>query len=99
MVRTSFTVSTVNEEMAEWAYKNGIRKVYTAVADYGPGFDAEGAFKKTFTALGGQIVGEVRMPLANPDYGPYVQRIQDTKPEPWFGFVPSGDSAVGFLKA
>ncbi len=99
MARVSMTLPQVTAPLAEWAYKNGIRKVYTAVADYGPGFDAEGAFKKTFTALGGQIVGEVRMPLANPDYGPYVQRIKDTKPEAVFVFVPAGESAVGFMKA
>ena len=97
--RVSMTLPQVTAPLAEWAYKNGIRKVYTAVTDYGPGFDAEGAFKKTFTALGGQIVGEVRMPLATPDYGPYVQRIKDTKPEAVFVFVPAGESAVGFMKA
>lgn len=97
--RVSMTLPQVTAPLAEWAYKNGIRKVYTAVTDYGPGFDAEGAFKKTFTALGGQIVGEVRMPLGTPDYGPYVQRIKDTKPEAVFVFVPAGESAVGFMKA
>ena len=99
MTRVSMTLPQVTSPLGEWAYKNGIRKVYTAVADYGPGVDAETAFKKTFTAAGGQIVGEVRMPLTNPDYGPFVQRIKDTKPDAAFVFVPAGESAVGFMKA
>ena len=99
ITRVSMSLSQVTAPLGDWAFKNGIRKVYTAVADYGPGFDAEAAFKKSFTALGGQIVGEVRMPLTNPDYGPFVQRIKDSKPDAVFVFVPAGESAVGFMKA
>ena len=99
LTRVSMTLPQVTAPLGEWAWKNGVRKVYTAVADYGPGFDAEGAFKKSFTAQGGQIVGEVRMPLTNPDYGPFVQRIKDSKPDAVFVFVPAGESAVGFMKA
>ncbi len=32
--------------MAEWAVKNGIKKVVTIVADYGPGIDAETCSRK-----------------------------------------------------
>ena len=99
MTRVSMTLPQVTAPLGTWAFKNGIRTVYMAVADYGPGYDAEAAFKKSFTAAGGQIVGEVRMPLTNPDYGPYVQRIKDTKPDAAFVFVPAGESAVGFMKA
>ena len=99
MTRVSMTLPQVTAPLGDWAYRNGIRKVYTAVADYGPGIDAETAFKKVFTGAGGQIVGEVRMPLTNPDYGPFVQRIKDSKPDAVFVFVPAGESAVGFMKA
>ena len=99
LTRVSMTLPQVTSPLGDWAYKNGIRKVYTAVADYGPGVDAETAFKKVFTGAGGQVVGEVRMPLTNPDYGPFVQRIKDSKPDAVFVFVPAGESAVGFMKA
>jgi branched-chain amino acid transport system substrate-binding protein len=99
MTRVSMTLPQVTSPLGDWAYKNGIRKVYVAVADYGPGFDAEAAFIKSFTAAGGQIVDKVRMPLTNPDYGPFVQRIKDSKPDAVFVFVPAGESAVGFMKA
>jgi branched-chain amino acid transport system substrate-binding protein len=84
--------------MAEWAYKNGVRKVYTLVADYGPGHDAEKQFQKTFTALGGQVVGEVRTPVTTPDYSPFLQRMKDAKPDAAFFFVPPGSSMVALLK-
>jgi len=50
IARTSMTLPQISAPMGTWAAKNGIKKVITLVADYGPGNDAEGAFKKTFTA-------------------------------------------------
>jgi len=99
IARVSFTLAQVTEPMAQWAYKNGLRKVYTAVADYGPGNDAEATFKNAFTKLGGEIVGSVRIPLKNPEFGPFVQRIKDAKPQALFVFVPAGELAIGFMKA
>jgi branched-chain amino acid transport system substrate-binding protein len=99
IARVSFTLPQVTEPMAQWAYKSGVRKVFTVVADYGPGHDAEGAFKKAFTKLGGEVVGELRVPLKNPDFGPFLRRVKDSKPEAVFVFVPAGEMAVGFMKA
>ncbi|HXW65147.1 MAG TPA: ABC transporter substrate-binding protein [Burkholderiaceae bacterium] len=99
IARVSFTLAQVTEPMAHWAYKDGLRKVYTAVADYGPGNDAELTFKNAFTKLGGEIVGSVRIPLKNPEFGPFVQRIKDAKPQALFVFVPAGELAIGFMKA
>jgi branched-chain amino acid transport system substrate-binding protein len=99
IARVSFTLAQVTEPMAHWAYKNGIRKVYTVVADYGPGYDAEATFKKAFTGAGGEIVGDVRIPLKNPEFGPFVQRVKDAKPQAVFVFVPAGELAIGFMKA
>jgi branched-chain amino acid transport system substrate-binding protein len=99
IVRMSFTLPQVTAPLAEWAAKNGIRNVYTIVSDYGPGQDAEKAFVKTFEANGGKIVGGVRAPLNNPEFGPYLQRARDAKPDAIFAFVPSGDTGVQFIKA
>jgi branched-chain amino acid transport system substrate-binding protein len=98
IVRTSHTLPQVTAPVASWAAKNGIKKVYTVVADYGPGHDSEGQFKKTFTAAGGQVVGEVRTPVKNPDFAPYLQKIKDTKPDAVFLFVPAGEQGVAFIK-
>jgi branched-chain amino acid transport system substrate-binding protein len=99
IARVSFTLAQVTEPMAQWAYKSGLRKIYSVVADYGPGHDAEQTFKKAFTKLGGEVVGEVRVPLKNPEFGPFVQRVKDSKPQAVFVFVPAGELAVGFMKA
>src|SRR5215510_11545516 len=61
-VRVSMTIPQHVVPLAQWAYDNGIRKVYTIVSDYAPGYDAENYFSKTFKALGGEIVGSARTP-------------------------------------
>ena len=90
IVRTSFTLPQVTVGIADWAAKNKIRKVVTLVTDYGPGIDAETAFKSRFTAAGGQLLAELRVPLRNPDFAPFLQRVRDSSPEAVFAFVPSG---------
>lgn len=98
IMRVSMTLPQVTAPMAQWAYDNGIRSVYTLVADYGPGHDAEKQFQKSFTGLGGKIIGEVRTPVATPDYAPYLQRIKDAKPDAVFLFVPNGEQGVALAK-
>jgi len=99
IVRTSMTLPQVTEPMALWAWKSGVKKVYTIVADYGPGHDSEKAFRTAFTRAGGEIVGDLRVPLKNPEFGPFVQRIKDAKPQAVFVFMPAGELALGFMKA
>ena len=98
IVRVSMTLPQVTQPMAEWAAKNGIKKVYTVVADYGPGIDAEKTFVEAFKKAGGEIVGSVRTPLANPDFAPFIQRVKDAKPEAVFLFLPAGAPGIAFLK-
>jgi branched-chain amino acid transport system substrate-binding protein len=89
IVRTSFTLPQATVPMADWAAQNGIKKVATLVSDYGPGIDAEKAFTAAFTAKGGQVEN-LRVPLANPDFSPFLQKVADAKPDALFVFVPSG---------
>jgi branched-chain amino acid transport system substrate-binding protein len=98
IVRVSFTLPQVTAPIAEWAARNKIKKAYTLVTDYAPGLDAEATFKKVFTAKGGEIIGSVRVPLKNPEFAPFVQRIKDAKPEAVFIFTPAGEAAVAFMK-
>ena len=98
IVRVSHTLPQDTAPIAAWAAKNKIKTVYTLVADFGPGQDAEMQFKKTFTAAGGEIAGEVRVPVRNPDFAPYLQRIKDTKPDAVFLFLPPGAETVAFMK-
>ena len=97
IVRTSFTLPQVTITIADWAAKNGIRTVVTLVTDYGPGLDAEKAFKERFARGGGQVVEELRVPLRNPDFAPFLQKVADSRPDAVFVFVPSGVGSV-FMK-
>jgi len=94
VVRTSMTLPQVSIGVAEWAPKNGIRKVVTLVSDYGPGIDAEKAFKERFELNGGKVVEALRVPLRSPDFAPFLQRVRDAGAEALFVFVPSGVGAA-----
>ena len=98
IVRASMTLPQITQPMAKWAAKNGIKKVYTVVADYGPGLDSEKAFTEAFKAAGGEIVGSIHTPLQNPDFSPFVQRVKDAKPEAVFLFLPAGEQGIAFMK-
>jgi branched-chain amino acid transport system substrate-binding protein len=98
IVRVSMTLPQVTQPMAVWAAKNGVKKVYTVVADYGPGLDAEKAFSEAFKAAGGEVVGSIHTPLQNPDFAPFVQRVKDAKPEAVFLFLPAGEQGIAFMK-
>ena len=93
IVRTSFTLPQATLGIAEWAPKNGIRKVVTLVSDYGPGIDAEKVFVARFTRGGGQVSDSLRVPLRNPDFAPFLQKVRDEKPDAVFVFLPSGVGA------
>ena len=99
MARTSLTIPQLEQTFGGWAYKSGIRKVYTMVSDYGPGIDAETAFSKGFKAAGGEIIGSVRMPVANPDFSAFVARAKDLNPEAIFVFIPGGAQPPALTKA
>ncbi len=94
IVRTSFTVPQSSATMGEWAAKNNIKKVVTLVTDYAPGHDAEKSFTERFKANGGVVVADLRVPIANPDFAPFLQRAADAKPDAIFVFVPSGPGAI-----
>ena len=94
IVRTSFTLPQVSVALADWAPKNGIKKVVSLVSDYGPGIDAEKFFKDRLIFNGGQVTEALRVPMRNPDFAPFLQKVRDSKPDALFVFVPSGAGAA-----
>jgi branched-chain amino acid transport system substrate-binding protein len=94
IVRTSFTLPQCAVAMGDWAPKNGIKRVVTLVSDYGPGIDAERYFKDRMQLNGAQVVESLRVPLRNPDFAPFLQKVRDLKPDALFVFVPSGAGAA-----
>jgi branched-chain amino acid transport system substrate-binding protein len=97
IARTSFTLAQSSVIIADWALKNNIKKVVTMVSDYAPGADAEKSFSDRIKANGGEITAAIRVPLANPDFAPFLQRAADAKPDALFIFVPSGQGGT-FVK-
>ncbi len=99
LARTSLTTPQLNYTLGTWAAKNGIKKIYTMVSDYGPGIDAETWFQKGFKDGGGEIVGSVRFPVANPDFSAFVQRAKDSSPDAIYVWVPGGAQPAAVGKA
>ncbi|MGB7478995.1 MAG: ABC transporter substrate-binding protein [Burkholderiaceae bacterium] len=99
IARVSMTLPQISAPMGSWAVKNGIKKAVTLVADYGPGIDAETAFKTNFIGGGGEVIESIRVPLKNPEFAPYIQRIKDAKPDAVFVFVPAGEQGIAFMKS
>ena len=96
-VRTSMGGPQSAVPVATWAVENGLKRVVTLVTDYGPGHDIEKGFTDQFKKEGGEIVEAVRVPLQNPDFAPFLQRVRDAKPDAVFVFVPSGVGSL-FMK-
>ena len=94
IVRTSFTLPQCAVAMGDWAPKNGFKRVVTLVSDYGPGIDAERYFKERMQLNSAQVLESLRVPLRNPDFAPFLQKVRDLKPDALFVFVPSGAGAA-----
>jgi branched-chain amino acid transport system substrate-binding protein len=97
-LRSSYTLWQVSVPLADWAYDQGIKTVVTAVSDYGPGIDAEKAFKSAFEKKGGTVVDSIRMPVATTDFTPFIQRVRGQSPNAVFAFLPGGPPTFGFTK-
>ena len=94
MVRTSFTLGQQSGIIAEWAAKNGSKKVAIVQSDWAPGAEATAVFTDAFTKAGGQVVESIKVPLANPDFAPFLQRARDANPDSLFVFVPASQAGT-----
>jgi branched-chain amino acid transport system substrate-binding protein len=94
MVRTSFTLGQQSGIIAEWAAKNGAKKVVIVQSDWAPGAEATRVFTDSFTKAGGQVIETIKVPLANPDFAPFLQRARDLQPDSLFVFVPAGQAGT-----
>src|SRR3974390_57045 len=94
MVRTSFTLGQQSGIVGEWAAKNGSKKVVVIQSDWAPGAEAAAVFKDAFTKAGGEVADIIKVPLANPDFAPFLQRARDLNPDTLFVFVPAGQAGT-----
>lgn len=98
-VRVSMTIPQNVVPLAQWAWKSGIKKVYMITSDYAPGYDAENYFRKEFTKLGGAIVGSERSPITETNFGVYMEKVLQAKPDALYMFQPAGAPSIAFVKA
>ncbi len=96
VVRTSQVVPQIASPFGTWAAQQGMKRVITMVSDFAPGHDVETSFSASFKEAGGQVES-MRIPLANPDFSPFLQRAADAKPDAILIFVPSGQGST-FMK-
>jgi branched-chain amino acid transport system substrate-binding protein len=99
IARTSSTTPQLNYTLGVWAAKNGLKKIYTMVSDYGPGIDAETWFQTGFKEGGGEIIGSVRFPVANPDFSAFIQAAKDAHPDGIYIWIPGGAQPAAVGKA
>jgi len=93
-VRTSFTLGQQSGIIANWAIKNGSRKAVSVLSDWAPGAEAGKVFEMNFVKGGGQVLETLKVPLANPDFAPFLQRAADLHPDTLFVFVPAGQAGT-----
>lgn len=100
ITRTSLALPQTTQIFGRWAAsKGGMKTAVTSVADYAPGYDTEKFFKLGFAESGGKVIDSVRVPLVNPDFVPFLQRILDEKPDGVYAFLPGGPQPVAYVKA
>ena len=99
IARTSATTPMLNGTLGTWAARHGIKRIYTMVSDFGPGIDAESAFHLGVKEAGGEIIGSVRFPVANPDFSAFVQRAKDENPDAIYVWIPGGAQPAAIGKA
>jgi branched-chain amino acid transport system substrate-binding protein len=99
IVRTSMSTAHTAAGTAIWAIKSGMTTAYTMVSDYAPGHDAEESFVQEFERLGGTIVGTLRVSLASVEFGPFMQRVKEAKPDALFSFIAAGNPGAAFFRA
>lgn len=96
IVRTSFSQASSPYVLARWMVANNVKSVATLVSDFAPGYDSEKAFTTAFESAGGHVVENLRVPLQNPDFSPFLQRARDANPQGIFVFIPAGQASTLF---
>ena len=95
--RVSYNNYQIHFPMGEYCYKNVGRRFVVTGADYAAGRETVAAFKSTFVAAGGELLGEIYPPFPNTDYAAYLTQIQQLRPDGTFSFY-AGSDAVNFVK-
>ena len=96
VVRISFSNAQINRDMGGWMARKGFKRVFLMAADYAAGHQMMDAFKESYIAAGGTIVGEEYPPLATKDFGPYLAKLKVAAPQAVYVFF-AGGAALRFV--
>ena len=100
MVRTSVTLPQVAETFGTWAAKKAASRRPTRWSPTtAPATTSRRPSSAPSRQAGGEIVGSVRFPVANPDFSAFVQRAKDLNPEAIVIFIPGGAQPAALGKA
>jgi branched-chain amino acid transport system substrate-binding protein len=98
ITRMSFSNGQVNRPMGKWLHEQGVGKVFTLAPDYAAGRQMIDGFTSTFTAAGGEIVGQEFTPFQKTqDFGPYLAQAKASGADAVFVFYAGGE-AISFVK-
>ena len=98
ITRMSFSNGQINRPMGTWMAEQGIGKVYTLAPDYAAGRQMIDAFSTSFTAAGGEIVGQEFTPFQKTqDFGPYLAQAKASGADAVYVFYAGGE-AISFVK-
>ncbi len=88
-----YTASQFSRPLADWALKQGYRKVATISQDYTFGHEQCGGFAQTFTEGGGEILMQLWHPLNTSDFSPYLGQVSNLGADAIFAMETGADSA------
>jgi len=98
ILRASFSNWQPNAPMGSWVAAHVAKEAYLVAPKYAAGFDMMRAFKETFVAAGGKVVGEDYTPFpVNEDFAPFLTKINQAAPKVVYAFF-SGSQAVRFVR-
>ncbi|MDF2687391.1 MAG: hypothetical protein K0Q80_356 [Microvirga sp.] len=92
-----YTASQMPRPLADWALKQGYKRIATIAQDYSFGHEQCAGFAQVFTQGGGQIVGQLWNPLNTADFSPYIGQLANMNVDAIFA-MELGADATRFLK-
>jgi branched-chain amino acid transport system substrate-binding protein len=87
-----YSASQFPRPLADWALKQGYRKVAMISQDYTFGHEQCGGFAQTFTEGGGAVIGQFWHPLNTSDFSPYLGQIAGLNADVVFAMETGADA-------
>ena len=92
-----YTASQMPRPLADWALKQGYKRVATIAQDYAFGHEQCAGFVQVFDEGGGEVVGQLWNPLNTSDFSPYIGQLAGMDLDAVFA-MELGADASRFMK-